>query len=259
MNAPSAQPALVLGAASLCATLAILVAGAQQPGCSFFEWSLPAILALQLGFALAAGFVTGYRRPGNREPAKAGVGTGLVASLSGFVLFGIAATDLLPAPCGRSASSIGIGIFVLVLVLIIAPVAIAGGAVAGWLGGLLARTNRGRMVLACTLVAGLAIGLMLLLETLGSGVRGIVKVPLCNTYTQSDCVLQPAAARITVYMPNSQQVVAMTSSDERGRYQIALKPGKYVILATALSGSTTSPIAITISANSYLTLELDAR
>ena len=187
------------------------------------------------------------------------MGTGLVASLSGFVLFGIAATALLPAPCGRSASSIGIGIFVLILVLIIAPVAIAGGAVAGWLGGLLARTNRGRIALACTLVAGLAIGLLLLLEYLGSGVRGIVKVPLCNTYTQSDCVLQPAAAQITVYRPNSEQVVAMTSSDERGRYQIALKPGKYVILATALSRSTTGPIAITISANSYLTLELDAR
>src|SRR5260370_39210670 len=88
--APSTQPALVLGGASLCATLAILIVGARQPGCAFFDWTFPAILAVQICFALAAGFATGYRRPHNREPLKAGLGTSLVAGLSRFIFFVVA-------------------------------------------------------------------------------------------------------------------------------------------------------------------------
>jgi hypothetical protein len=254
------QPVLVLGGASLCATLAVLLVGAQQPNCSFFDWMVPAIVALQLLFALVAGFATGYRQPRNPHSVNAGLRTSLVASLSGFILYGLGVAGLLPAICGEGAHGLGVFILVLTLIFFIAPVAIAGGAAAGWLGGLLARTNRGRIALACVLVAGLAVGLLLLLlQPLGSGVRGIVKVPLCNSYTNSDCVLQPSTAQITVHMPNSEQFVAMTSSDEHGHYQIALKPGKYLISATALSGSTTGPIAVTISANNYLTLELDAK
>jgi len=257
--APSTQLALVLGGAGLCATLAVLLAGAQQPGCSFFEWSFPAILALQLGFALAAGFATGYRRLDNREPVKAGLKTSLIASLSGLILFGFVATALLPAPCVQGANGIGLFFLALILIFFIAPVAIAGGAAAGWLGGLLARANRGRIALACTLIAGLALCLLLLLhQPLGSGVRGIVTVRQCPPDPTSGCVLQPSKAQITVLMPNSEQLVSMTSSDELGRYQIALKPGKYVISARR-DWFDTGPHAITISAESYLTLELDAK
>jgi hypothetical protein len=137
---PSIRPALVLGAASLCATLAILFAGAQQPGCSFFEWSLPVILALQLAFALVAGFAAGYRRPRDLEPLKAGLGTSLLASVSGFIFFSVAATGLLPGPCGQSSNRIAVLFLVLLLICVIAPVAAAGGAAIGWLGGFLSRT-----------------------------------------------------------------------------------------------------------------------
>jgi len=74
----------------------------------------------------------------------------------------------------------------------------------------------------------------------------------------SVCALFPAKAEITVRTPNGQQLVAVTSSDESGHYQIALKPGNYVISARRF-GFETGPQAITISADSYLTLELDAK
>jgi hypothetical protein len=256
--APSTQPALVLGGASLCATLAILIVGAQQPGCAFFDWTFPAILAVQIGFALAAGFATGYRRPHNREPLKAGLGTSLVAGLSGFIFFGVAATGLLPAVCSEGVNGIGLFYLVIILIFFIAPAAVAGTA-AGWLGGLLARTNRGRIALACMVVAGLALGvLLLLLQPLGSGVRGITKVNFCPSDPRSACVLEPFQAQITVHPPHSEQIVAMVASDERGRYQIALAPGGYEISAWGRNGRA-GPIAITISANRYLTLELDAK
>jgi hypothetical protein len=232
--------------------------GAQQPGCSYPEWSFPAILALQLCFALAAGFATGYRQPRNPHSVNAGLRTSLVASLSGFIFFGFSLTGVLPATCSREH---GLIVFLssLFLILFIAPVAIAGGAAAGWLGGRLAQMKQGRIALACTLVPGLALALLLLLhQPFNSGVRGIVKVPLCSSYPTSGCVLQPSTASISVHMPHSEQLVAMTSSDDRGRYQVALKPGKYEISASQY-GFDTGPIAITISANSYLTLELDAR
>lgn len=135
----STQPVLVFGGASLCATLAVLLVGAQHPGCSYPEWSFPAILALQLCFALAAGFATCYRRPHNRVPVKAGLRTSLVASLSGFIFVGLAATGLVPAICFQGENGIGFFFLVLVLIFFIAPVAIAGGAAAGWLGGRLAQ------------------------------------------------------------------------------------------------------------------------
>jgi hypothetical protein len=255
--APSTQPAIVLGAASLCATLAVLVAGAQQPDCSFFDWMFPAIVALQLCFALGAGFATGYRQPRNRHPLNAGLGTSLVASLSGFIFIGFSLIGVLPGTCG---SYRGLAVFFvsLILVFIIAPVAIAGSAAAGWVGGLLARLKRGRIALACTLVPGLTLGLLLLHQPFNSGVRGIVNVPLCSSYPTSRCVLQPSRASITVNMPHSEQLVGMTSSDDRGRYQIGLKPGKYEISAGQY-GFSTGRIPITITANSYLTLELDAK
>jgi hypothetical protein len=256
--APSTRPAIVLGGASLCATLAVLVAGSERPDCSFFDWMLPAIVALQLCFALGAGFATGYHQPRNRHPLNAGLGTSLVASLSGFIFFGFSLTGLLPATCGSSG---GLTVFFvsLVLVFIIAPVAIAGGAAAGWTGGFLARLKRGRIALAGTLVPGLALGLLLLLhQPFNSGVRGIVNVPLCSSYPTTRCVLHPSRASITINMPHSEQLVTMTSSDDRGRYQIGLQPGKYEISAGQY-GFSTGRIPITISANSYLTLELDAK
>jgi hypothetical protein len=256
--APSTRPAIVLGGASLCATLAVLVAGSQQPDCSFFDWMFPAILALQLCFALGAGFATGYRQPPNRDPLNAGLGTSLVASLSGFIFFVFFVTGVLPGTCG-SYHGLAVLFVSLILVFIIAPVAIAGGAAAGWVGGLFARLKRGRIALACTLVPGLALGLLLLLhQPFNSGVRGVVNVPLCSSYPTSRCVLQPSRASITVNMPHSEQLVGMTSSDDRGRYQIGLKPGKYEISAGQY-GFSTGRIPITISANSYLTLELDAK
>jgi len=255
----STQPSLILGGASLCATVAILVEGAWQPGCSFFPWMLPAILALQVCFALVAGFVTGYRPPGDREPVKAGLRTSLLGSLSGPILFAFAGTAILPPLCGEGVYPIGIFVLVLTLIFAIAPVSILGGAAVGWLGGQMARMNRGRITLACTLVIGLALSLLLLLhQPINSGVRGIVKVPICPFIPTNGCVLQPSIAHITVHMPNSEQVVAMTSSDERGRYQIALAPGKYEISAGQY-GYDTGPQLITISANSYLRLELDAK
>src|ERR1700686_3023704 len=120
---PSTRPALVLGSASLCATLAVLVAGAEQPGCSFFNWMLPAILALQLCFALAAGFATGDRHPHNWQPAPAGLGTNLIASLSGLILYGIAGTGLLPPVCGEGMNGLGVFLLAMILLFFIAPVA----------------------------------------------------------------------------------------------------------------------------------------
>jgi hypothetical protein len=256
--APSTRPAIVLGGASLCATLAVLVAGSQQPDCSFFDWMFPAILALQLCFALGAGFATGYRHPGNRNPINAGLATSLAASLSGLIFFGFSLTGVLPTSCG-SYGGLAVLFVSLILVFIIAPVAIAGGAAAGWVGGLFARLKRGRIALAGTLVPGLALGLLLLLhQPFNSGIRGIVNVPFCSSYPTTRCVLQPSRALITVNMPHSEQLVTMTSSDDRGRYQIGLKPGKYEISAGQY-GFSTGRIPITISANSYLTLELDAK
>jgi hypothetical protein len=218
----------------------------------------PAIVALQLCFALGAGFATGYRQSHNSLPVNAGLGTSLVASLSGFIFFGFSLIGVLPATCG-SDHGLAVLFVSLILTFIIAPVAIAGSAAAGWSGGQLARVKGGRIALACTLVPGLALGLLLLLhQPLNSGVRGIVKVPLCSSYPTSSCVLQPSTASITVHMPHSEQLVAMTASDDHGRYRIALKPGTYEISAGQY-GYSSGPIAITVSANSYLTLELDAR
>lgn len=258
--APSTKPALVLGSASLCATLGVLLAGAQQPGCSWFEWMLPAILGLQLCFALIAGFATGYRRPGNWEPVRAGLGTGLLASLSAFALVGLELTGLVPAVCGEGANGIGFGFLLLILIFFIAPVAIAGGAAAGGLGGLLAGANRRRVALACALVTGLVLGLLVVLDhqPFGSGVRGVVTVRKCPPDPTSVCLLQPAKAEITVRKPISQQDVAVTSSDENGHYQIALNPGTYLIMAYR-DGLNSGPQAITVSADRYLVLELDAK
>ena len=259
--APSTRPALVLGSASLCATLAVLLAGAEQPGCSFFNWTLPAILALQLCFALAAGFATGYRHPHNRESARAGLGTNLMASLSGLILYGIAGTGLLPPICGEDMNGLGVFVLTLMLLFFIAPVAVVGGGAAGWLGGLLARTTPGRIVLACTLIAGLAVSLLLILyQPPGSGVRGIVKAPLCpsDQWPTSGCVMKPSNARITVLLPEGEQVVAAVSSDDLGRYQISLAPGKYEIWAVGRYGVYTDLQEIRISQGNYLTLELDA-
>lgn len=257
---PSSQSALVFGAAGLCSTLAVLLAGAQQPGCSWFEWMFPAILGLQLCFALIAGFATGYHRPGNWEPVRAGLGTGLVASLSAFALVGLAAIGLLPPVCGEAEYGLAFGFLLVILIFFIAPVAIAGGAAAGGLGGLLAGANWRRVALACALVTGLVLGLLLVLvnQPFGSGVRGTVTVRKCPPDPTSVCMLQPAKAEITVRMPNSQQAVAVTSSDQSGHYQIALKPGTYVITAHR-DGFDTGPHAITISADRYLILELDAK
>jgi len=117
-----------------------------------------------------------------------------------------------------------------------------------------------RIALGCVLVGGLLLGLLLLLnhQPFGSGVRGIVSVRQCPPDPTSVCALFPAKAEITVRTPNGQQLVAVTSSDESGHYQIALKPGNYVISARRF-GFETGPQAITISADSYLTLELDAK
>ena len=259
--APSTKPALVFGSASLCATLGVLLAGALQPGCSWFEWMLPAILGLQLCFALIAGFTTGYRRPGNWEPVRAGLGTGLLASLSAFALVGLGLTGIMPAACGEGATGLGFGLLLLILIFFIAPVAIAGGAAAGGLGGLLAGANWRRVALACALVTGLGLGLLLFLvnQPFGSGVRGTVTVSKCPPDPTSGCMVVPAAkANITVRKPNSQQAVAVTSSDQSGHYQIALKPGSYVITAQR-DGLDTGPQAITVSADRYLVLELDAK
>src|SRR3979411_2588809 len=140
---PATRPALVLGGASLCATLAVLLAGAQQADCSFFDWMFPAIVALQLCFALGAGFATGYRRPRTWHPVGAGLGASLVASLSGFIFFGFSLIGVLAARCG-SDHRLAVFFVSLILTFIIAPVAIAGGAAAGWSGGQLARVKGGR-------------------------------------------------------------------------------------------------------------------
>jgi hypothetical protein len=259
--ARSTQPALVLGGACLCATLAILVVGAQQPSCSFFEWMLPAILALQLCFALVAGFVTGYRPSRDREPQKAGLRTNLIAGLSGPILLALAGTAILPPPCGEGVYPIGVFVLVLVLTFLVAPVSILGGAAVGWLGGQMARMSRGPIALACTLIPSVALGLLLLAyQEPGSGVQGIVKATQCLSYTTSPatgCTLKPAKAEVTVIDPEFNQTVADTYSDANGRYQISLPPGKYKIVAMVTYGLTTELKEINISKGTYLTLELD--
>src|SRR5260370_5929328 len=64
--APSTQPAVVLGGASLYATLALLIVGARQPALAFFDWTFPAILAAQIGVAVAADVATDTDRPHRR-------------------------------------------------------------------------------------------------------------------------------------------------------------------------------------------------
>lgn len=136
---PSTQLSLAFGGASLATTLALLLVGSAQPACAFFEWVFPGVLAVQLCFAFAAGFATVYYPFGDRRPARAGLRANLVASLSGFVIFGLAATGVLPESCGEGTAAFGVFFVVLILVFFIAPVAIFGGAAAGWLGGRVAR------------------------------------------------------------------------------------------------------------------------
>src|ERR1700719_566234 len=259
--ARSTQPALVLGGACLCATLAILLAGAGQPGCSFFLWILPAILALQLCFALVAGFVTGYRPPGDREPLKAGLRTNLIAGLSGPILFAIAATAFLPPVCGEYGHGFGTFVLVLVLTFLVAPVSVLAGAAVGWLGGQMARMNRGPIVLACALIPTVSLGVLLLLyQEPGSGIQGMVKATQCLSYTTSPptgCTLKPGKAEIIVINPQFNQTVADTWSDENGHYQISLPPGRYEIVAMVTYGLTTGLREISISKGTYAILELD--
>jgi hypothetical protein len=143
--ARSTQLTLALGGASLVTTLTVLLVGSAQPACSFFGWLVPGVLALQLCFAFAAGFATGYLSPDQRHPVKAGLRTNLVASLSGFILYGLAATGVLPESCNRGTAIYGVGFLIVILVFFIAPVAIFGGAAAGWFGGWVAR-KIGRVV-----------------------------------------------------------------------------------------------------------------
>jgi hypothetical protein len=137
--ARSTPPGLVLGAAALCVSVAFLLAGAEQQGCSFFFWMFPAILALQLCFALAAGYATGYRGGGDREPLKAGMKTNLIAALSGLILYALAGFHMLPAPCRDEAAPLGVLVVALVLTFFIPPVAVLAGAGVGWLGAQMAR------------------------------------------------------------------------------------------------------------------------
>lgn len=48
---------------------------------------------------------------------------------------------LLPPVCSDAENGIGLSYLVAILIFFIAPVAIAGGAGAGWLGGVLARLH----------------------------------------------------------------------------------------------------------------------
>lgn len=137
--ARSTPPGLVIGAVSLCVNIALLLAGAEQQGCSFFPWMFPAILALQICFAVAAGFATGYCGRGDREPLKAGMKTNLIATLSGLILYALAGFHMLPAPCKVEAAPLGVLVVPLVLTFFIAPVAVLAGAGAGWLGAQMSR------------------------------------------------------------------------------------------------------------------------
>ena len=139
---PSSERALLFGGTSLITILAILFAGAAQQGCGFFPWMFPAILGVQLCFALGAGFITGPGSPGNREPLQAGLKTNAIASLSGPVFYAVAALNLLPPPCKDETGPLGILIVLLLLIFIIGPIAIVAGAAAGWAGGLLAHVNK---------------------------------------------------------------------------------------------------------------------
>jgi hypothetical protein len=143
--AQSTQLTLALGGASLVTTLTVLLVGSAQPACSFSGWLVPGVLALQLCFAFAAGFATSYLPSDERHPVKAGLRTNLIASLSGFILYGLAAIGFLPAACSKGTAGLGVFFLIVVLVFFIAPVAIFGGAAAGWFGGLVAR-KIGRVV-----------------------------------------------------------------------------------------------------------------
>ena len=130
---------MLFGGAGIAITVALLVAAAAQPDCNLSAGTIQLAFGVQLCLAGAAGFATKYRaaHSGN-EPMMAGFGSGALTSLSGLIFFGFGLTHVLPKPCYEELRGIGV-LFVSLVLIFAVPVEAAGGAIAGWLGGLLAR------------------------------------------------------------------------------------------------------------------------
>src|SRR5687768_8410636 len=72
-----------------------------------------------------------------------------------------------------------------------------------------------------------------------SGVRGRVEAgPACPVVEEgSPCPSLPFEGTVQVTDPESGEVVAETSTDSRGRFEIQLDPGTYDLLALSGSGA----------------------
>ena len=127
---------MLFGGAGIAITLALFIAAAAQPDCYLSAGTIQVAFGVQFCLAGAAGFATNYHaHPGN-QAMMAGFGSAALMSLSGLIFFGFGLTHVLPKP----EELRGLGVLFVSLVLIFAvPVEAAGGAIAGWLGGRLAR------------------------------------------------------------------------------------------------------------------------
>lgn len=98
-----------------------------------------------------------------------------------------------------------------------------------------------------------------------SGVGGRVLIgPQCPVeQVGSPCPDKPVAAEIRVFAAGSQDVVATTRSDEKGRFGIDLEPGSYELLPVASqSGGFPSgarvPVVVHSGRRARVTLTLDS-
>ncbi|HEX9097161.1 MAG TPA: hypothetical protein VF990_13810 [Candidatus Dormibacteraeota bacterium] len=68
----------------------------------------------------------------------AGFGSAALTSLSGLIFFGFGLTHVLPEPCHEELRGLGV-LFVSLVLIFAVPIEAAGGAIARWSGGRLAR------------------------------------------------------------------------------------------------------------------------
>lgn len=129
---------MVFGGAGIAITLAVLIRAAAEPDCYLSAGTIQLALGVQLCLAGAAGFATNYRAHPGSQPMMAGFGSAALMSLSGLIFFGLGLSHRLPEPCYEELRGLGV-LFVSLVLIFAVPVEAAGGAIAGWLGGLLAR------------------------------------------------------------------------------------------------------------------------
>jgi hypothetical protein len=129
---------MLFGVAGIAITLALFIAAAAQPDCYLSAGTIQLAFGVQFCLAGAAGFATNYDGHRGDQPMMAGFGSAALTSLSGLIFFGFGLTHRLPKPCYEELRGLGVLFGSLVLIVAV-PVEAAGGAIAGWLGGRLAR------------------------------------------------------------------------------------------------------------------------